>query len=81
VQANDKIPHSEPKAKVITTEQVKQTRGDLLIKDTDLKYLPAAVTDLGHQGQGMVKALDHLAASKFGPVAGANRHVTPLPPR
>ena len=44
-----------------------------LLKKKDLKYIPAAVTDLGHQGEGMVKALNHLAGCKYGPVIGANR--------
>ena len=49
------------------TFQKKKT-GELLLQGTDLKYIPAAVTDLGHQGEGMVQALDHLAGCKYGPV-------------
>ena len=54
------------------TFQKKKT-GELLLQGTDLKYIPAAVTDLGHQGEGMVQALHHLAGCKYGPVIGANR--------
>ena len=38
-------------------EQGKQKTGELLLQGTDLKYIPAAATDLGHQGEGMVKTL------------------------
>ena len=68
VQANGTIKHPKPGEKAASTEQGKQTTGDLLLKGTDLKYLPAAVTDLGHQGEGMVKTLNHLAGCKYGPV-------------
>jgi len=73
VQANGTIKHPKPGALAEIKEQGKQTTGDLLLKGTDLKYIPAAVTDLGHQGEGMVKALNHLAGCKYGPVIGANR--------
>ena len=53
-------------------EQGKLKTGELLLKGTDLKYIPAA-GDLGHQAEGMVKALNHLAGCKYGPVIGANR--------
>ena len=73
VQANGTIKHPKPGEKAASKEKGKQTTGDLLLKGTDLKYLPAAVTDLGHQGEGMVKVLNHLAGCKYGPVIGANR--------
>ena len=73
VQANGKVKHPKPGEKAATTEQGKKKTGDSLLEGTDLKYLPAAVTDLGHQGEGMVKALAHLAGCKYGPVTGANR--------
>ena len=73
VQANGTVKHPKPGAMAAIKEKGKQTTGDLLLQGTDLKYMPAAVTDLGHQGEGMVKALNHLAGCKYGPVIGANR--------
>ena len=73
VQANGTIKHPKPGKIAANKEQGKKETGELLLKGTDLKYLPAAVTDLGHQGEGMVMALNHLAGCKYGPVIGANR--------
>ena len=73
VQANGTIKHPKPGALAAIKEQGKQKTGELLLQGTDLKYIPAAVTDLGHQGEGMGKALNHLAGCKYGPVIGANR--------
>ena len=73
VQANGTIKHPKPGALTAIKEQGKLKTGELLLQGTDLKYIQAAVTDLGHQGEGMVKALNHLAGCKYGPVIGANR--------
>ncbi len=50
-----------------------ESYGNKFVHGTDLSYLPAAVTDLGHQGEGMVSTLDYLAGCKSGPDTGANR--------
>jgi hypothetical protein len=53
-------------------EQQKKATRNKIMDVTDLSYLPAAVTDLGHQGEGMVSTLDYLAGCKFGPDIGSN---------
>ena len=68
MQANGTIKHPKPGAMAAIKDKGKQKTGDLLLQRTDLKYIPAAVTDLGHQGEGMVKALNHLTGCKYGPV-------------
>lgn len=73
VQAHGNVKHRKAGELAHVKEQEKKTKGTKLIEGTDLSYLPAAVTDLGHQGEGMVATLDHLAGCKFGPVTGADR--------
>ena len=68
MQANGTIKNPKPGAMAAIKDKGKQKTGDLLLQRTDLKYIPAAVTDLGHQGEGMVKALNHLTGCKYGPV-------------
>ncbi len=43
----------------------------MIIHRTDLSYLPAAITGIGHQGEGMVAALDFLVGRKFGSETGS----------
>ena len=73
VQALDSVKHPKAGETDHAKELKKKNTGTKLIEGTDLSYLPAAVTDLGHQGKGMVSALDFMAGCKFGPATGANR--------
>ncbi len=73
MQAHGSTQHSKAGESAHFKEQQKKATGNRIIGGSECSYLPAAVTDLGHQGEGMVSALDYLAGCKFGPDTGANR--------
>ena len=73
VQTHRSVKHPKSGESAHVKEQQKKTSGDKIIDGTDLSYLPASVTDLVHQGEGMVSTLDYLAGFEFGPNTGVNR--------
>ncbi len=71
VQAHGRLKHPKAGETAHFKDHQKVATGNKFIDGTDLSYLPAAVTDLGHQGEGMLSTLDYLAGCKRGPDTGA----------
>ena len=53
VQALGSVKHPKAGETAHAEELKKKSTGNKLIEGTDLSNLPAAVTDLGHQGEGI----------------------------
>ena len=65
VQAHGQVKHAKPGEVAVKKENEKNVQAKDIMKDTDLSYMTAAVTDLGHQGEGMGAALDQAPCGMY----------------